>query len=142
MEARLAPAVSDSSGETLNESEKEDTRDPALSKPLHERVPERDSPGLTETSTLTRTAAARHNTVNELGTTQSYESMGTRLGRLLTGVVVVPKTSNTDPKNLFIVSYAGDNDPMNPHNWTNLKRICATMLVRNCFFIAERKAPQ
>lgn len=61
-------------------------------------------------------------------TTESRKSLGTNLGRALTGIDVreSTKTEGGGSGKVFVVGYEGDNDIMNPHNWSLATRIGAT----------------
>lgn len=63
---------------------------------------------------------------------KSNKSMGTKLGHALTGVNVRDRTSKEGgdlDRQVFVVDYAGDDDPMNPHNWSFGRRMGATIIV-------------
>ena len=59
--------------------------------------------------------------------------MGTRLGTALTGVNVRSRQTNEGKGDksgkVFIVSFTDEKDPLNPHNWSFLKRILITLEV-------------
>jgi hypothetical protein len=61
-------------------------------------------------------------------------AVGTRLGNAMTGVDVRSRTTNEgghDRGKVFIVGYAGENDPLNPHNWSKTRRMVITIIVAN-----------
>lgn len=58
------------------------------------------------------------------------QSAGTRLGTVLSGVEVRRRTTKEGGEgNVFVVSYESDDDPLNPHNWSNFTRIRCTLTV-------------
>lgn len=65
--------------------------------------------------------------------TSTQGSIGTALGTTLTGIEVRDRTTKEGKGNdegnakVFVVGYEGDNDIMNPHNWSFLTRIGATV---------------
>lgn len=82
------------------------------------------------------------------------ESFGTRLGHVLSGIEVrtmtkeIAKTRSKGSRRpeddaakreerdkLFVVGYESDKDALNPHNWSTLVRIRATMLIASIGFI-------
>ena len=65
-------------------------------------------------------------------TTRSARSLGTRIGRSLTGVNVRDRTSKEggdSGRQVFVVGFEGEADPMNPHNWSRARRIMSTIFV-------------
>jgi Major Facilitator Superfamily len=59
-------------------------------------------------------------------------NMGTRLGNAMTGVDVRLRTTNEGGREkgkLFIVGFAGPDDPLNPHNWSKTRRMIITIIV-------------
>ncbi|KAL1296732.1 hypothetical protein AAFC00_000202 [Neodothiora populina] len=82
----------------------------------------------------------RHNDLSRLPTQQSerpsLHSMGTSLGRAMTGVQVRRrKTHEGGEGDVFIVGYEGHDDPQNPHNWTMWTRILITFAVASIGFV-------
>lgn len=64
--------------------------------------------------------------------TRSQRTIGTRLGLSLTGINVRDRTTNEggeQDRQVFVVNFQGPDDPCNPHNWSKLTRIRATVLV-------------
>lgn len=62
----------------------------------------------------------------------SLRNVGTRLGIAMTGVDVRSRTTNEgghEKGKLFIVGYAGEKDPLNPHNWSKTRRMMITIIV-------------
>jgi hypothetical protein len=45
------------------------------------------------------------------------------------------KTHEGDSSLVFVVSWTGQDDPMNPHNWSKFKRVICTLLVSFICFI-------
>ena len=67
-----------------------------------------------------------------LSTVTTHQTLGTRLGHALTGINVRSRNTQEgghDRGKVFVVGYVDENDPMNPHNWSKLKRMCITILV-------------
>ncbi|KAF3020593.1 hypothetical protein E8E14_010174 [Neopestalotiopsis sp. 37M] len=61
-------------------------------------------------------------------TTQVTE--GTRLGRRLTGINVRRRnTTEGGDGNVFVVGYEGDDDPLDPHNWSFATRLKCTLIL-------------
>jgi hypothetical protein len=59
-------------------------------------------------------------------------NVGTRLGNAMTGVDVRSRTTNEgghEKGKVFIVGFAGPDDPMNPHNWSKTRRMIITIIV-------------
>ena len=60
-------------------------------------------------------------------TVPTSKSVGTALGTTLTGIDVRDRrTKEGGAGKVFVVGYEGENDMMNPHNWSFLTRITAT----------------
>ena len=60
-------------------------------------------------------------------TVPTGKSVGTALGTTLTGIDVRDRrTKEGGAGKVFVVGYEGENDMMNPHNWSFLTRITAT----------------
>ena len=60
-------------------------------------------------------------------TVPTGKSMGTALGTTLTGIDVRDRsTKEGGDGKVFVVGYEGENDLMNPHNWSFVTRIAAT----------------
>jgi hypothetical protein len=59
--------------------------------------------------------------------------IGTRLGLALTGINVRSRTTkegcHEKGGKVFVVGYVDEKDPLNPHNWSILKRTVITLLV-------------
>jgi hypothetical protein len=91
-------------------------------------------------------------------TAQTVQSIGTRMGHVLTGIEVrqlskqltrtrtrarAKKNGEAPPMNedgeetetVFVVGYESANDPMNPHNWSYASRISATLLIASIGFV-------
>ena len=67
-----------------------------------------------------------------LSTATTQDTTGTRLGQALTGIDVRSRTTNEgghDRGKVFVVGFAGESDPLNPHNWSFTKRMSTTILV-------------
>lgn len=63
--------------------------------------------------------------------TRSLHTVGTALGHSLTGINVRDRTTKEGgdrQRQVFVVGFEGDDDEMNPHNWSHLKRIRSTLL--------------
>lgn len=62
--------------------------------------------------------------------------MGTHLGAVLTGINIRKRsTKEGGDGSVFIVGYEGENDPLNPHNWTMSLRIFITIMVASIGFV-------
>lgn len=65
--------------------------------------------------------------MSRAATVPTRESMGTALGTTLTGIDIRDRsTKEGGDGKVFVVGYEGDNDMMNPHNWTFFTRLAAT----------------
>lgn len=64
------------------------------------------------------------------------KSNGTGLVKSMTGVEMRKRTTNDGGDgNVYIVNFRDDDDPLNPHNWSKLKRMRITLLVASIAFI-------
>ena len=75
---------------------------------------------------------------SRLRETTTQSSMGTRLGNTLTGVNVRSRSTNEGGHSqgkVFVVGYAGEDDPLNPHNWSVARKVVITILVAWIGFI-------
>lgn len=70
----------------------------------------------------------RPHMLRAVSTTRTQASMGTNIGNALTGILVRTRTTRDggNPGKVFVVGYEGENDTMNPHNWSLLTRWGAT----------------
>ena len=61
-------------------------------------------------------------------TARTQHSMGTMLGKALTGIHVRDRTTREggDKGRVFVVGYEGEDDSLNPHNWSFRTRWAAT----------------
>ena len=65
--------------------------------------------------------------MNRATTVPTGKSVGTAFGTTLTGIDVRERnTKEGGGGKVFVVGYEGENDMMNPHNWSFLTRIAAT----------------
>lgn len=65
-----------------------------------------------------------------LSRTTTQQSAGTKLGQVLTGIDIRKRTTTEGGDgNVFVVGYEGDDDPNNPHNWSNFTRIRCTLTI-------------
>ncbi|KAL0941952.1 MFS transporter [Colletotrichum truncatum] len=65
-----------------------------------------------------------------LRTTRTQYSEGTALGRVLTGIHVRDRTAQEGHGGrVFVVGWAGPDDPLDPHNWPVIKRIGVTLQI-------------
>ena len=66
--------------------------------------------------------------MSRMRTAATEKSLGTNLGMALTGIEVRHRTTREggDHGKVFVVGYEGENDSMNPHNWSFSTRIFAT----------------
>ena len=65
--------------------------------------------------------------MSRTSTVQTKKSMGTALGTSLTGIEIRDRsTQEGGDGKVFVVGYEGENDIMNPHNWSYLTRFAAT----------------
>lgn len=70
-----------------------------------------------------------------LRTTHDLELTSTGLGVALTGIQVRTRTTREgkgDPglsQKVFVVGYEGEDDPLNPHNWSIAKRMLCTFFI-------------
>ena len=65
--------------------------------------------------------------LDAITTARTKQSMGTVIGTTLTGIEVRQRnTKEGGGGTVFVVGYEGENDSMNPHNWSKITRIGAT----------------
>ena len=65
-------------------------------------------------------------------TVPTGKSVGTALGTTLTGIDVRDRSTKEGGNGkVFVVGYEGENDMMNPHNWSFLTRLAATQVHRH-----------
>ena len=65
--------------------------------------------------------------MSRASTLPTRKSMGTAMGTTLTGIDVRDRsTKEGGDGKVFVVGYEGENDMMNPHNWSLLTRFGAT----------------
>ncbi|KAK5134701.1 hypothetical protein LTR08_006216 [Meristemomyces frigidus] len=65
-----------------------------------------------------------------LSRTSTMRSTGSALGNVLTGVDIRKRSTREGGEgNVFVVGYEGPDDPQDPHNWSNAKRIPCTLLI-------------
>lgn len=84
---------------------------------------------LRETASLGTVSAQSQ---RDLENATTRETAGPAFGRTLTGINVRSRTTNEgghDRGKVFIVGYQGDDDLLNPHNWSITKRMSVTTLV-------------
>ena len=73
---------------------------------------------------------------NYLSQVSTQRSRRHQLGRAMTGIEVRKRNTNEGGEgNVFIVDYHDENDPMNPHTWSNAKRIYITFMVASIGFV-------
>ncbi|KAL1968914.1 hypothetical protein VTN77DRAFT_1275 [Rasamsonia byssochlamydoides] len=68
----------------------------------------------------------------DLDTMTTHDTTGTTLGLVLTGIEVRDRTTKEGGPTLgkvFVVSYEGDKDPMDPYNWSFARRAVATFVL-------------
>jgi hypothetical protein len=133
LEARPVPLV-ESRDHALEEKDISD-QDPRIAQPdvpVAEDTVDRAgnlSGSTTRSSSLSALASRRP----ELSTATTRETIGTCLGQALTGVNVRSRTTKEGRHEkggkVFVVGYVDDKDPLNPHNWSILKRMWITLLV-------------
>lgn len=74
----------------------------------------------------------RPNPFRTVSTTRTQASLGINTGNGMTGIVVRMRTTREGCRNqekVFVVGYEGENDSMNPHNWSYLTRWSATVTI-------------
>ncbi|KAF3797959.1 putative efflux pump kojT [Colletotrichum gloeosporioides] len=68
--------------------------------------------------------------IERVGTTRTQYSEGTALGRVLTGIHVRDRTAHEGHGGrVFVVGWAGPDDPLDPHNWSLARRIGVTLQI-------------
>jgi hypothetical protein len=66
----------------------------------------------------------------------THKSHGAALGLALTGIDARDRTTNEGGTGkVFVVGYEGENDPLNPHNWSYASRLFATSLIAGIAFV-------
>ena len=70
----------------------------------------------------------RDNEMHEMQLVPTQKSLGTKLGTTMTGIDVRDRTTREGKSGgrVFVVGYEGDDDPLNPHNWSFVTRMGAT----------------
>ncbi|KAK1493960.1 major facilitator superfamily transporter [Colletotrichum tamarilloi] len=69
-------------------------------------------------------------TIERSQTARTGHSVGTALGRVLTGIHVRDRTGEEGHGGrVFVVGWAGPDDPLDPHNWPTAKRIGVTLQI-------------
>ncbi|KAF3040602.1 hypothetical protein E8E11_007949 [Didymella keratinophila] len=84
---------------------------------------------------LTQPPQEAHRPLSRVATARSF---GTRLGVALTGIAVRDRRTNeggADAGKVFVVAFEGDKDPSKPHNWSTIRRLCATAMVALIGFV-------
>lgn len=73
-------------------------------------------------------AVPRPDMLHRAETARTQHSMGTALGTALTGINVRDRTTREggEKGRVFVVGYEGEDDSLNPHNWSYLTRWAAT----------------
>ena len=66
-----------------------------------------------------------------IGPLTTQRSQGTALGETLTGIAVRSRTTHEGGKGdrVFVVGYEGEDDVLNPHNWSYATRVGATVII-------------
>ena len=79
-----------------------------------------------------RSNSANLDTTLSRTTTRSNRSLGTKIGHALTGVDVRNRTAKEGgdrSRQVFVVGFEGDKDPLNPHSWGWARRLAATAII-------------
>lgn len=99
-------------------------------------IDENHAEGLSGSTTRPPSSASSDDDGPDLGPPLSaattHHTVGTRLGQALTGVNVRSRATNEgghEKGRVFVVGFVDENDPMNPHNWSKVKRMAVTILV-------------
>ena len=91
---------------------------------------EREYASINVGPTATRTSrgeGAPEEDMSRVTTVPSGKSTGTALGATLTGIDIRDRsTKEGGTGKVFVVGYEGENDIMNPHNWSFSTRLAAT----------------
>lgn len=122
----------DEAAEGLAEEEEEE-RDPSTERQQLERIPTAQAGTFQPISTHPQPQSHDDNPRPNHSSRQasSIRTFGTRMGTALTGVNVRDRTTNEGggDQQAFVVSWDGDDDDLNPHNWSNTKRWGVTVMV-------------
>jgi hypothetical protein len=73
--------------------------------------------------------------LSRTATAESHRSLGVTLGTALTGIHVRDRRTHEGTGKVFVVGYEGEDDKMDPHNWSFASRISATMLIAGIGFV-------
>ncbi|KAL9083212.1 MAG: hypothetical protein Q9165_008618 [Trypethelium subeluteriae] len=74
--------------------------------------------------------------LNRIATSHSKYSEHTALGLALTGIHVRDRsTRDGGSGQVFVVGYEGEQDPLNPHNWSRTRRFAVTFMVASIGFV-------
>ena len=109
--------------------------DPEKSHPdyLGARDDAREEENLSGSTTRSSSTSDPESAPHVLTTATTQETIGTSLGQTLTGINVRSRTTREGRREqggkVFVVGFVDDKDPLNPHNWSSLKRMSITFLV-------------
>lgn len=82
----------------------------------------------TQTAPSARLASHGGEAPEDMSRVSTRKSMGTALGTTLTGINIRDRsTKEGGDGKVFVVGYEGENDMMNPHNWSFTTRLAATL---------------
>lgn len=80
-----------------------------------------------QTAPTARLASQGGGVSEDMSRATTRKSMGTAIGTTLTGIDIRDRsTKEGGDGKVFVVGYEGENDMMNPHNWSFTTRLAAT----------------
>lgn len=128
-ERSMASSNDSSMTATSSSPPNENTDQPGLEKGEHHHGANSDMLG-SAADQPTQLAPSVHtsDTLDRAETARTQHSMGTMLGTALTGIHVRDRTTREGggKGRVFVVGYEGEDDSLNPHNWSYLTRWAAT----------------
>ncbi|KAH8805190.1 major facilitator superfamily domain-containing protein [Xylogone sp. PMI_703] len=88
------------------------------------------------TADLENDDATELDRIGSVATVKTHHSKAAELGHSLTGILARDRTTHEGKgSKVFIVGWEGENDPLNPRNWSIASRITTTLIVAFISFI-------
>lgn len=94
--------------------------------------------GTTPTACSSASSETGYETEDDNDRQENLRPTGTRLVTSMTGVSVRSRDDKAAPgtrSHIFIIGYQGENDELNPHNWTTTRRMIYTLIIASIGFI-------
>ncbi|KAF2017832.1 MFS transporter [Aaosphaeria arxii CBS 175.79] len=122
-------------------SSEKQTYDTPTEEEAHEKIEPTSAPLAQESTGLRDNGRAQpippeDEYLSRIATVATHRTAGTAFGVTLTGIHVRSRTTHEGGEGkVFVVGYEGPDDPLNPHNWSHLKRIAATACIASIGFV-------